>query len=335
MAATASAGETSPVLTFGQLQTLKAISDTGSFSKAARKLYLSQPAVSQRIRAIEDTLGVELFDRDSGGTHLAPTAEGAEVVKFAVSALEQYAALVQRLSDGSYRESSVSIGAVGFYVGTYVLPRIIPLIHAAHPNIRLRMVTLPFDRLTEAPLSGAVDIALMSQPRVVPGLQSVPLWEDEIIMVCHPSRASQLLRHPRVIPLILTGLSHDIEVARAWCAGLGIPAQIVVESMSADTLRNAALSNLGYALLPEIVVRGEIAAGTLVQVPVHGLPKRRIIVAAYTPERAQLPAVAKFLSALGAARSQLKGVNSLDLPLDESEQPAAIAMYPRHVRAGA
>lgn len=302
------------MLTFGQLQTLKAIYETGSFSKAARKLYLSQPAVSQRIRAIEDTLGVELFDRDIGGGHLAPTAEGAEVVKFAIGTLDQYAALVDRLSQGARSESSVSIGAVGFYVGTYVLPRILPLIHASHPDIRLKMVTLSHDKLTEAPISGAVDIALMTRNRLVPELDSVALWEDEVIMVCHPARASYLSRHPRVIPLILAGVSPYQELAKAWCAELGVPAQIVVESTSAETLRTAALSNLGFALVPEIVVRAEVAAGTLLPVPVPGLPLRRTIVAAYSRSRTQSPAVSRFLQTLKVARGQLLAVNPLEVP---------------------
>ncbi len=301
------------MLTFGQLQTLKAIYETGSFSKAARKLYLSQPAVSQRIRAIEETLGVELFDRDIGGGHLAPTPEGAEVVKFAIGTLDQYAALVDRLTEGAHSQSSVSIGAVGFYVGTYVLPRILPLIHASHPDIRLKMVTLSHDKLTDAPLSGAVDIALMTRNRLVPELDSVPLWEDEVIMVCHPARASYLSRHPRVIPLILSGASPYQELARAWCAELGVPAQIVVESTSAETLRTAALSNLGYALVPEIVVRAEVAAGTLLPVQVPGLPLRRTIVAAYSRARTKSPAVERFLQTLTIARGQLLAVNPLEV----------------------
>ena len=60
------------MLTFGQLQTLRAIAETGSFSKAARKLYLSQPDVSQRVHSIEVTLGVELFEQS--GAQQSPWA---------------------------------------------------------------------------------------------------------------------------------------------------------------------------------------------------------------------------------------------------------------------
>jgi molybdate transport repressor ModE-like protein len=297
------------VLTFGQLQTLKAISETGSFSKAARKLFLSQPAVSQRIRALEDTLGVELFDRDSGGTFLSPTPAGEEVIKFAQSTLEGYEALVRRLNEAAMREAVVTVGAVGFYVGTHILPRVLPFIHAAHPGINLRMVNLPAERLCEAALSGAVDLALMGQARVQPGLEWRPLWEDEIIMVAHPSRANELGRRPKAVPLILSGVSDQVAFAQRWCVDLGIPAQTVVESTSSDTLRNAALANLGYALLPELVVREELASGALIQIAVPGLPLRRTVVVAYTPERGASPVVAKFLDALTLARRQLRPVN--------------------------
>jgi molybdate transport repressor ModE-like protein len=320
-------GRGKDVLTFGQLQTLQAISETGSFSKAARRLYLSQPAVSQRIRALEDTLGVEVFDRDNGGTQLTPTAEGEEVLKFAAATLEGYEALLKRLADAAARDAVVTIGTVGFYAGTFVLPRILPLIHAAHPEIQIRMVNLPVQRLIESARSGAVDLVLVAKERVEAGLDSQPLWEDELIMVTHPSRANELARQPRLIPLILTGVPEQLSFARRWCADLGVPSQTVVESSSSDTLKNAALANLGYALLPEIVVRAELEAGTLVRVTVPGLPLRRVVVAAYLPERATAPAVAKFLSALHSARRQLRGINPQAPALEPRTLPQAKPVF--------
>lgn len=312
------------MLTFGQLETLKTIVEAGSFSKAARKLYLSQPAVSQRIRALEETLGIELFDRENSGTLLTPTAEGLEVLKFAIATLESFEALTHRLGAATDHASIVTLGAVGFYMGRYVLPQVLPLIRAEHPDLKLRLVTLDAERLNEAARVGAADLVFMNQSRLDPTLAWQPLWEDEMVMVAHPSRAEELSLAPRAIPLILTPTQNHQQLARQWCAAMNAAAQVVVESISADTLRSAALANLGYALLPEIVVREELAAGSLIEVVVAGLPLRRTIVVAYTAERGEVPAVARFLGALMAARAQLSRVSpsrrSPRLPLPTRDQ---------------
>ena len=238
------------MFTFGQLQTLKAISESGSFTKAARKLYLSQPAISQRVRALEETLGLELFNRENGGIVPTPTRQGLEVLKFALATLEGYEALTRNLDESAARESVVTVGAVGFYLGTYILPRVLPMIHQAYPDIKLRMNTVHEEALNEAVLMGMVDLVFIAKGRVAPDLEWRPLWEDELIMVSHPSRVAELARHPRSLPLILAGTHPAVDLARQWCADIGAAPQVVVEAPNADTLRNAALANLGYALLP-------------------------------------------------------------------------------------
>ena len=124
-------------MTTRELLYIKTIADERSLTRAAQKLYVTQPSLSHCVAVLEQQLGTKLFRRTSGGLLL--TYAGEKYYRMACEVLRVYHAFESEISD----ESSLARGRVTFgitnYLATDHLPRMLPAFHRAHPGIELRV----------------------------------------------------------------------------------------------------------------------------------------------------------------------------------------------------
>lgn len=289
------------MLTFDQLDTLRTIVRYGTFSRAAEEMFLTQPAVSQRVKHLEQALGVEMFTRGSSGRGFHLTDEGERVLRFANDVLGALSTLQTELqSKGKVRRETVSV-ASGPYIAKYVLPRLVAACRERYPHLHVRSVQTGVDDLNDIVRRGDADFAVHSEAYTDPTLRSVPLFRDRVVLVGAPQNsvlqvdalcAEKVAESPFVLSPTNT---EPRQIAERWASTMGINLDVIIEGGSYDALKEAAVQGIGLSVLPETIVYEEVRDGRLLAVPMPGMPCDRQMCLEYDPNRQMSPAAEALL----------------------------------------
>lgn len=268
-----------------QVEAFLTIAERRSVSAASAALYVTQPALTTRIKKLERELGVDLFTRTPRGMRL--TAEGRAFRPHAQRALQELAAgreLLRELREG--RVGELLVGAAPA-ISTYVLPLVLRRFQAEFPNVHLIVRTGHSEEVLELVLREQVQIGLVRElPH--PAVESVPLYEDEIVLVVHPGHrfaeapASSIVVHElgeeRLI--LFDRTSSYFVLTSTFFREAGVVPRGVMELDNVDATKKMVEHGLGIAFLPYTAVRDELASGSLREVAIEGYePVRRQIVA--------------------------------------------------------
>jgi DNA-binding transcriptional LysR family regulator len=266
-----------------QIEAFLTVAERRSVSAAAGVLYVTQPALTTRIKNLERELGIDLFVRTSRGMRL--TAEGRAFRPHAQRALQSLAAgreLLRERREG--RVGELIVGAAPA-ISTYVLPLVLRSFQASFPNVHLIVRTGHSEDVLELLLREQVQIGLVRDlPH--PAVTSTPLYEDEIVLVVHPehrlagetSIAVQELGDERLI--LFDRTSSYFVLTSAFFREAGVVPRGVMELDNVDATKKMVEHGLGIAFLPYTAVREELADGSLREVAIEGYePVRRPIVA--------------------------------------------------------
>jgi molybdate transport repressor ModE-like protein len=281
---------------------------TGSISAAARAHSLSQPSATERLRQLERRLGVTLLRRGPGGT--APTPEGEAVAEWARNVLSAVDAMAAGVAAIRERSSSTALRVMAsLTVAEYVLPS---WLHAQRRGGG-RSIDLAVGNsvaVARAVLDRHSDVGFVETPRRFVGLRSTVVGGDRLVVVVAPThpwarrRSSLTIDQLAATPLLLrepgSGTREAFEAALA--AAGAVPVEPLAALASTTTLKAAAAAGDGPSVLSELAVANEVAAGSLLVVPVDGLDLRREFRALWLPDRHD-PDVQRFIRlARSAAR---------------------------------
>jgi DNA-binding transcriptional LysR family regulator len=266
-----------------QIEAFLTVAERRSVSKAAEVLYVTQPALTTRIKKLERDLGVELFVRTPRGMRL--TAEGRAFrghAQRAVQELAQGRELLRELREG--RVGELLLGAAPA-ISTYVLPLVLRRFQASFPNVHLIVRTGHSEEILEMVLREQVQVGLVRElPH--PATTSRRLYEDEIVLVVHPAHRFAAERSIAVDELagerliLFDRTSSYFVLTSAFFREAGVVPRGVMELDNVDATKKMVEQDLGIAFLPYTAVRGELAAGALHEVSIDGYePVRRSIVA--------------------------------------------------------
>jgi DNA-binding transcriptional LysR family regulator len=266
-----------------QIEAFLAVAERRTVSAAAGVLYVTQPALTTRIKNLERELGVQLFVRTPRGMRL--TAEGRAFrahAQRAVQALAEGRQLLRELREG--RVGELVVGAAPA-ISTYVLPLALRRFQASFPNVHLIVRTGHSEEILELVLREQVQVGLVRElPH--PATTSQPLYEDEIVLVVHPAHRFAAERSIAVGELagerliLFDRTSSYFVLTSAFFREAGVVPRGVMELDNVDATKKMVEQDLGIAFLPYTAVRGELAAETLREVAIEGYePVRRPIVA--------------------------------------------------------
>jgi DNA-binding transcriptional LysR family regulator len=246
-------------LNLDQLRALQAVADGKSFSVAARRLNLSQPAVSLQIRELERRFGVKLIDRLGKQTHITPP--GLELLALTERILQECnnAELAMR----RYREGwigRVRIGTTNTAL-TFLLPPMLRKLSSEHPGIDLHITNLPTRESVEAVIQNRIDLALVSLPVETTQLVVTPLISERMIAI-FPADARNV--PDEVTPGFVMGQPLLMEHTRAaihdlvmlWLSSQRGQPRIAMHLGTIEALKGAVSSNLGMSIIPQIAVNG-------------------------------------------------------------------------------
>src|SRR5271156_6137805 len=164
-----------------RIRVFRAVARHLNFSRAAEELLLTQPAITQQIKALEDEFGAPLFDR--GGGHIALTAGGKALLPFAEK--------MKELSDEAFAAVAEAIGqpagelALGASqtIGQYLLPTFVAGFRRTNPKVRVTARSGNTDEMLEALLAREIQLALIEGPEQRKDLHIEPFMEDHMVLV--------------------------------------------------------------------------------------------------------------------------------------------------------
>lgn len=227
------------------------VAKSGSFSKAAKALYMTQPAVSQSISGLEDELGVRLFTRTPRGVSL--TNEGGILFEYASSAINLLGVGERKLAESKNLIAGMLRIGVGDTISRYYLLPYLERFHNNHPNIKFKIINRTTLELCDLLKSGEVDIAICNLPIKDASLKVEDLMDIHDIFVCgekyknlstKPLTFSELAELPLIL---LEPKSNSRQYVEKYILSKGIKIEPEIELGSHDLLLEFAKINLGIS----------------------------------------------------------------------------------------
>ncbi len=257
-----------------QLEHFLAVADQHSFTRAAERIFRTQPALSQSIKKLEAELGASLFMRDNGDVSLTEAG----------SLLEGYALRILKLRD----EAAHSIAQLqNLELGTltiaahesaalYLLPNAILHFLQLFPDVKVSVKRARLEEIPHMVLDREVQIGFLKDAPAFQELESADVHSDRMSLIASPKH--RLAKHAGVVLKDLDGVpfvvhhlcSSTEEVVLRLFRQSGIRCHVVAELWSFENVKSFVLENVGMAIVPRITVMEELRAGSLVEI---GLPE--------------------------------------------------------------
>ncbi|TGA96621.1 LysR substrate-binding domain-containing protein [Streptomyces sp. MZ04] len=243
---------------FQQLLYFVAVAETRHFTRAAEQVHVSQPSLSQQVRALEKELGAELFSRARGNIALTDAGEALLPLARRILADADTARIeVQELAQ--LRRGRIRLGATPS-VCTGLLPEVLRAFHDRHPGIQLLLEEGGSHDLVRELARGALDLALvvLPLPTPSPALTTVELLREDLVVVSSPD-ARGLGKTVRVADLegqrlVMFRHGYDLrELTVAACRAAGFEPDFAVEGGEMDAVLGFVQAGLGVAVVPRMV----------------------------------------------------------------------------------
>lgn len=283
-----------------QLEAFAMVAREKSFSRAATKLYRTQPALSIAIKRLEEELGETLFDRSAKGGEL--TDAGKVLLSYAQRMLNLREEAVEAVADvRRMLGGSLAIGA-NESTSLYLLPALLLRYREAFPQIRINVQRHLSERLPVEVLERNLDFGFLSFEPPQAGLESLVVHRDELVLVVPPGHPfagreevalKELGKETFVAHNARTpARTHIIELFQKHRT----PLNIGIELATLETIKDFVRLGAGLAILPRLSVRDGLEDGSLIEVPVKGLAIEKVLRMVYRREDSLSHAAKAFLA---------------------------------------
>ncbi len=270
-----------------RLKVFRTVAHHLNFRRAAEELFLSQPAVTQQIKALEDEIGLPLFDRAGGRVVLTPV--GTILFGYA----QKLKLLAEEAAQAIAEESGSTIGRLSLgasqTIGQYLLPNLMAGFLRENPRVELTAMSGNTDTVLEALTSHSIDLALIEGPALRRDIVVEPFMEDHMVLVApaghewteHEIKIGTLAAGPLLMREQGSGSRRVVEQALEH-VGLRLrDLRIPMTLDSTEGLLSAVEAGLGSAFVSRWAIRNQLTLGTLKIVRVKGLQLPRMFSIAY------------------------------------------------------
>ncbi|WP_308634460.1 LysR family transcriptional regulator [Paenibacillus silvisoli] len=270
---------------FRQLQYVIQIAKEKNFSRAAEKLHIAQPSLSQQLSKLEKEIGVLLFRRTTNSVEL--THAGAVFVDKAQNILDNIEQLKQELDDlANMRRGKLVVGSLSI-TGSHVLPIVLPIFNKEYPEIEVVLVEDTPSKLEQLTASGQTDLSLLALPLFEPSLEWVPIIEEEIMLAVPPDHPLAKLKDPvrveqlRAEPFIVLKKGQGFrQNVMDICEKAGFEPHVVFESVNIETVQSLVAAGMGITFVPKMLMRDKADEKTPVYLRIAApSPIRTLVIA--------------------------------------------------------
>lgn len=254
------------------LRTFTTVVDLESFTRAGRRLNLSQSAISQQINALERQLGVQLLVRTGAGAR--PTAAGEVLLRYARQILAKIDEAQRVLSDHEQSGAGVLRIGAGGAACHYLLPSVLSEFHERFPKLELHVMSGPTRLTLERLHAGELEVGILTLPVSQPRLRIVDLGRDELVAIVSPShawaerkriQARDLAGEPL---LIYERRSQTFQLIERVLLEAGVFPHIAMEIDHMEAVTEMVRRSLSVAVVPRWAVRSEVRSGEIVGLPI-------------------------------------------------------------------
>jgi len=276
-----------------KLKTFIAVADLGSFSKASEILYITQPAVTQQIKALEKIVGAKLFQRQGGKIVL--TEEGKRIYEMAKALLNDYEALMEEMAKIKKDLKDTLFVGISTTLSGYKLPELIAQFHSEMPGISIRVFVENSQQIEEGLSSGILNVGIIERPPSEK-FHAIKWFEDEIVYFTPPDHpfakegsieAEKLYEAEIIFREVSSGTR---KVVKEELERLGIVFErlnIKIEINCPMTILNMVRCGYGTSFLSKGLLLRDLQEGSIVQVNIKGFSAKRWYYIIY-PENSKL-----------------------------------------------
>jgi len=301
-----------------QLEIIRAIADSGSFTAAGAKLHVSQSAISRQILLLEDELGEPVFHRI--GRRIRITPAGESLLQLSHRVFQDLQDTVSAISDKQESLNGTMRLVGGMTVCLYVFPALLAEMRRLHPHLDLKITVGTAERSIAMLRSGAGDLGLITLPVDVADLVSVPVLEEELLLVTYPTHP--LAKKKTITPadlsrqhfiLFETG-SITRTLVEEFFAKERIKPEIVMETENVEIIKAMVRHGLGISIIPWQAAAADVRTKQLFCSRISGHPLKRQTGWLY-PKMSRLPrTVSEVIRVFDSVRPKL----------DASMRPASL-----------
>ena len=263
------------------LEYLVALAEHKHFRRAADACHVSQPTLSGQIRKLEDELGIILLERTS--RKVLFTQSGLLLVDQAKTVLREVKLLKEMASNqGKEMTGPLHVGVIPT-IGPYLMPRIVPALQNAFPDLELFLYEAQTHQLLEQLETGRLDCAIVASVRETEPFIEVPLFKERMLLAVaenHPWAKEQTIPMSMLKDheMLMLDDGHCLRnQALGYCFTAGAKENSHFQATSLETLRNMVAANAGMTLMPELAVLSEGERGGVKYLPCQPEPSRDVI----------------------------------------------------------
>lgn len=247
------------------LRAFIAVAELGSFSRAAVRLHLTQPAISKRIVTLEQSVGFPLFDRN--GRQVCLTEPGRTLLPHARRIINEIEDSLHAIANLSTEISGPLRVGTSHHIGLHRLPPIIRNYLQSYPEVELKLTFLDSEQVSKQVAQGLLDLGVITLPQQQsPQLEQHPVWQDRLVVVAaadHPLQQltlhspAQLTHHTAILPM--TGTTTRLLIDQGFARYGSLP-QHVIDINFLETIKMMVEVGLGWSLLPISMVDAGVVA---------------------------------------------------------------------------
>jgi len=282
------------------------VAESGSFSEAAKKLHLTQPAVSKRVAQLEAQLNVSLFDRI--GRRISITEAGEALLPHARAVHLELQAAQQSVRDLAGEVRGRLRLATSHHIGLHRLPPLLSFFSKAYPAVQLDIDFMDSEQAYKLTLQGEIELAVVTlAPSPVINVITRPIWLDPLdFMVQEGTQLTQkktlglkeLSQHPAILPALNT---YTGQIVKSLFEQRNLPMQIAITTNYLETIRMMASVGLGWTVLPR-----SMRDPSLATLPIRDARIERTLGAIHHEGRSLSRAAQAFIEALESFEGGLK-----------------------------
>lgn len=242
-----------------------AVMQTGSVSMAAEKLFLTQPAISKRLKNMEDEFNVRLFE--PAGRGIQPTQAAYELLPRVKRWLLDYDEIKHALSHAQNQIAGILRIGTSHHIGLHHLPVLLKTYVQQYPNVQLDVHFVDSEQAHQAVLSGELELAFLTlPPQADSRLHYQPLWQDQLEFVVAPFHAladhtvlrlEDLIEYPCLLPAAHTYTS---QITLQAFEQHGLKPQANMSTNPLESIRMLVSIGLGWSVLPRTLLNDELIA---------------------------------------------------------------------------
>lgn len=262
-----------------RLKVFRMVAEELSFRKAGERLFLSQPAVTLQIKALEDDLGLRLFDRTGGRIFL--TRQGTVLLGYANEVARLIADAEHKLGDDRQEAAGELLLGASTTIAQYVLPRLLGAFIDEHPRVRFSLRSGNTDEIVKLLLAGKLEIGLIEGPARDRSVHVESFMSDELVLIASSQFESDQLTVPQFVGLTLlmreqgSGSRHVVETALKKGAIALKSLAMVIDLDSTEAIKSAAEAGLGVGFVSRWAISKELELNTLKIVQLLGVNASR------------------------------------------------------------